>query len=129
MNDGDYLCVMSELKFIGSVKEGQFLNSTTGRIENKNILSCLVRQFMYPQETGQTSAKFCMNTTAKALKLLSKYKNIQGSEEYVKIIIKYITDAKIGMTHLKETHSDNNLAYAIFDFAITNIIQTIGAGE
>jgi len=125
MNDTDYLTIMSELKFIGSVGEGQFLNSTTGKIENKNVITCLIRSFSYPTETGQTSAKFCMHVISKALRLLDKYSKLEGADEYVKMIKNYILNAKKSIGHLKETHADNHLAYATFDSIIVTISQCI----
>jgi hypothetical protein len=94
-------------------------------VENKNIYTTAVRGVFYRQETGKSSAAYCCNVIARSLKLLDKYKNIQGADEFVNIIRQYILEAKEGITHLKNTHKDNNLAYALFDIAIVTINQRL----
>lgn len=125
MNDKEYLEIMAQLKFIGSVKEGQFLNRTTGKIEQKNYYTRLVRGLVYRQENGQTCAFYCQDVVARALKLLDKYKGIQGEDEFVTLIKQYISEAKVGIAHLRDTHEENNLAFAAFDSIIVRINQRL----
>lgn len=125
MDDQEYLSIMAELRFIGSVSEGDFLNITAGKVEPKNIVTCLTRQFWYRNEGGQTTAKYCKSVIVKALKLFDKYNQIDGCDQYVKSICKYINDAKTGMIHLKNTHSSNTLAFALFDSIIDCINSRI----
>lgn len=125
MDDQEYLSIMAELRFIGSVGENQFLNCTTGKIVSKNIFSCVSRQIWYKQENGQTCSRYCKNVIIRALRLYDKYKEIEGMSEYIKSIKKYIEDAKIGMEHLKNTHANNTLAFATFDSIIDCIKQRI----
>lgn len=125
MNDEQFLRIMGELKFIGSVQEGQYLNVTSGRIENTNWFTKLVRSVQYPNENGITTARFCSSTITKAIALHEKYSEIAGCEEYVKMIKQYILTAKKSLEHLKKTHETNNLAYATFDFTIVTISQRL----
>lgn len=125
MNDIQYLTTMSELKFISSVGENQFLNLTSGIIENKNYLTCISRQIWYKHETGPATAKYCRDVIIRAFTLLEKYSGMKDMDEYVKTIKKYINDAKIGMDHLKQTHGSNNMAFAMFDSISVAIQQKI----
>ncbi len=127
MNDQEYLNVMSELRFISSVGEGQFINLTTGQIENKNLLTRTIRKFYYKTESGPATAKYCNGVILRAFKLLDRYTcdkdKHSDTHEYAKTIQRYIEEAKIGMDHLKETHKDNNMAFAIFDTIAVAIVK------
>lgn len=129
MNDVQYLTTMSELKFISSVGENQFVNLTSGIIENKNYLTCFSRQIWYKQETGLASAKYCRDVIIKAFTLLEKYNGMENMDEYVKTIKQYINDAKIGMDNLKKTHGLNNMAFAMFDSISVAIQQKLKISE
>ena len=115
MNDRDYLVVLSELKFIASVKPDEFLNTQTGYTEQKTILSTFIRFFKYPDENGKKTAEYCRAVIIKALNLLEMYDKKDESDVYKKQIVQYIMDAREGIRNLKKTHSNNNLAYALFD--------------
>lgn len=125
MNDDEYLLVMADLKFISSVGENQFINLTNQSIENKNFFTQSIRRYYYRNETGQSTAKYCRAVIVRALKLYDKYVKEQNMSEFTQTIRKYIICAKIGIDHLKQTHSTNNMAYAIFDSIIVTIQQRL----
>ena len=132
MNDQEFLNVMADLKFIGSVEENQYINLTNQTIENKNFVTTLIRKYYYnylhhKTENGTATAKYCSAVIIRSFKLLDRYTNQKErhneTHEYAKIIQRYIEQAKIGMDHLKETHRGNNMAFAIFDSISVAIIQ------
>lgn len=128
MNDQEYLNIMAELKFIGSIHDNQFINLTSKSIENKNLLTSALRElrkYWYNTESGQASAQYCRDVIVRALKLYDKYTKEPGLTEFAKTIRKYIISAKIGMEHLKQTHFHNNMAYALFDTIIVTIEQRL----
>ena len=129
MNDQEYLTIMAELKFIGSVGENQYINLTNGSIENKNIYNNMIRKIWYKTENGQATARYCRDVIVKAFKLLDRYVAQENMIEYAKTIQKYIMTAKIGMDHLKETHHTNNMSFAIFDSITVAIVQKLGAAS
>lgn len=130
MNDQEYLNIMSELKFIGSIGDNQFINLTSMTIENKNLLTSALRElrkYWYNTESGsgQASARYCRDVIVKALKLYDRYTKEANMTEFARTIRKYIITAKIGMEHLKQTHFHNNMAYALFDTIIVTIEQRL----
>jgi len=126
MNDHEYLCVMAKLKFIGSVGDNQYINLVNNTIENKNFYTMVVRKIWYKLENGQSSAKYCRDVIIESFKLLDKYVGLPHMTEYAKTIQKYIWEAKIGIDHLKETHSANTMAYSMFDAITVGILQKMG---
>lgn len=137
MNDQQYLTVMSKLKFISSVGENQFLNVTGGYTENKNVFTRGIRKLYnlyYKQtETGIATAIFCRDVILDAFKLLDKYtickERHSENHQWAKTIQRYIEEANIGITHLKETHKSNNYAYALFDSLNVAIAQRINGNS
>lgn len=122
MNDQEYLTIMSELKFIGSVGENQYINLSTFTIENRNVYNIIMRKLWYKNESGLSTAKYCRDVITRALNLLKRY---EKDSIYTKTIQSYITDALVGMNNLKTVHEGNHMAYAMFDSISVAISQKI----
>ena len=125
MDDRLYLSILSELKFIASVGENEFLNTVSGHVEPKNIITSTYRAIQYPNETGKSSAEYCRNVIIKALQLLKSYEDKRESVQYITQIRQYIKKAQDGIKNLKATHSQNNMAYALFDTIDINITERL----
>jgi len=114
MNDSEYLTTMAELKFISQVGDDEFLNTKTGTIESKNVVTNVLRAIRFPNENGKCTAQYCRNVVLKGIDLYDKY--VKSEEiEYVKTIKKYILAAREGIERLKKTHSTNTMAYTLFE--------------
>jgi hypothetical protein len=125
MEDREYITVMSELKFISKVGDGEFLNIQAGTIESSHWINKGYRKIMFPNETGYATAEYCKNAILKALKLLTKYEEYDNADEYVNKIKKYMIDTRDAIERLKKTHSNNTKAFTLFDTVQVCIDQRI----
>lgn len=113
--------VISNLKFISMIKKNEKINTQFMYIQKNGIFTRIARTFINPDNRYNTLT-FLQRTINNTFQILDRYvKEKQTDENHVKNIIKDLYKARIGLTNIQETYSDD----LKFKCDITTLIETI----
>lgn len=113
--------VISNLKFISMVKKNQKINTQFMYIQENSIFTRLSRTFINPDNRYNTLT-FLQRTINNTFQILDRYKKTKKrDEQHVRNIMKDLYKARIGLTNIQETYTDD----LKFRCDITTLIETI----
>jgi hypothetical protein len=101
--------IISRLKFIGSIKKGDKINTRHLYIQPAGMVTSFSRTLLYPDSRSNT-IDFCIGTIKRSYELLITYERSQNKSEN-QIYLNIIGDLKnalIGIENLKGTYIDDN---------------------
>lgn len=113
--------VISNLKFISMVKKNEKINTQFMYIQKNSIFTRFARTFINPDNRYNTLT-FLQRTVNNTFQILERYKKSKRrDEQHVRNIIKDLYKARIGLTNIQETYTDD----LKFRCDITTLIETI----
>lgn len=113
--------VISNLKFISMVKKNEKINTQFMYIQKNSIFTRFSRTFINPDNRYNTLT-FLQRTINNTFQILDRYKKTNGrDEQHLKNILKDLYRARIGLTNIQETYTDD----LKFRCDITTLIETI----
>tara|TARA_B110000259_G_scaffold49886_1_gene58542 strand:- start:7278 stop:7766 length:489 start_codon:yes stop_codon:yes gene_type:complete len=101
--------IISRLKFIGTIKKGDKVNTRHMFIQPSGLATSFSRTFMN-QDSRSNSINFCIETIKRSFELLTTYERSNNKSEN-QLYINVLEDLKrsiIGIENLKSTYIDDN---------------------
>ena len=101
--------IISRLKFIGTLKKGDKINTRHMYVQQSGIATSVSRTFLY-QDCRSNALNFCNETIKRSFELLTTYERSSNAAEN-QMYINMIEDLKkaiIGIENLKKTYVDDN---------------------
>lgn len=117
LNSGEIYSILSDLKFIGAIKEGEKIDVDTRQIQSKNILTSFVRTFR--QDTREDTFNFFSFTISRAFELI--YMNYKLDISNCKNLISDINNCINGIKATQITYMDDRM----FVCRLQTLIQII----
>jgi hypothetical protein len=114
--------IMSRLKFIGNIQEGEKINVKNLYIQPNGIITKIART-LYSQDNRSNTLNFITNTIKESFNILNLYAN---SDQHTKVMMCYniyndLKNVTSGLENLKKTYVSD----LMFCCRITGLIQEI----
>jgi hypothetical protein len=118
--------VISRLKFIGTFKKGEKINTRHLFVQPNGINTALSRTFMHPDNRGN-ALTFCKDVITSTFELMESYQKSEHTPEKTlyKTLRKDFDQAIIGMNNLKSTYILDNKFCCDMDTLLDNTIARL----
>ena len=122
----EFVAVLSDLKFIASIKRGEIVYINDRVIKPRTIFSTPYRRYVLKGESGPDTVNFIQKTLYNTYNLINKYRQMKGSDKYIKHLVEHIVEVRRAIDELKVTYQK----YTYIDACLDSIkIDVDGALE
>lgn len=127
--DKDFVKILADLKFIGSVKKGEIVYIAQRTVAPRTMFSTMYRKYWLKGESGRDTAEFVARTLANTYRLIDQFREGEGMEKYIKHLIDHVKDVRTAIEELQVTYEKYSYIDANFDAILIDIERALEVYE